>query len=65
MCLGALHRLQLLLWGRGTLVVALAAPHILFVIVMDACCGLLVRRLGPCLRAAGINYHLFFGFEVR
>lgn len=35
--------------------VALAAPRVLFVIVMDACCGLLVRRLGPCLWAAGIS----------
>lgn len=25
-------------------------------------CGLLVRRLGPCLWAAGTRYHLFFGF---
>lgn len=68
MCLGALHKLhlQLLLLGRGTPMVALAALHVLFIVVMDACCcGLLVRRLAPCSWAAGISCHLFFGFKVR
>lgn len=56
----ALVHSQLLLWGRGTRMVALAVPHVLFVIVRNACHGLLVRRLGPCLWAAGINCHIFW-----
>lgn len=51
---------QLLLWGRVTPMVALAVPHVLFVIVRNACHGLLVRRLGPCLWAAGISCHAFW-----
>lgn len=36
--------LQFLLWARGTPMVVLASLCIRFVVVMGACCGLLLRR---------------------